>query len=251
MAAGQVGGISYNASHQAEMYASNLLMNYNLLKVAFDLKIPKVMLISSSCLYPAKLPPPFSEDSIFIGLPESTNDGYAAAKLTAIRQLLIYRKNYGFNWQVCIPTNVYGIAGLDFERAHVIPQMIHKIMTAKLAKELKVEFYGDGSPIREFIYSEDLGDAVYQIYAAQIPNPIINVSTGSSITILKLATLIAKICDYSGDLVFNPNFPNGHPNKSLNRDILTKFGWEATTSLENGIALLVEDYITRYLSDKY
>lgn len=246
MAAGQVGGISFNASHQSEQYSSNLLMNYNLLKVGFDLRISKLLLISSSCLYPANLLPPFSEESVFLGLPESTNDGYAAAKLAAIRQLLIYRNNYELDWQVCIPTNVYGVGDVNFEMAHVIPQMIHKIIRAKIGKESKVEFYGDGTPIREFIFNSDLGDALYWIYSNEISESIINISTGHSISIRELAELIANICDFKGELTFNPNYPNGHPNKSLNSDILAKSGWRARVGLENGIALLVKDYVTKH-----
>jgi GDP-L-fucose synthase len=247
MAAGEVGGISYNASHQAEMYSSNLIMNYNLLKVAFELKVSKLLLVSSSCLYPAHLPPPFLEDNIFSGLPESTNDGYAAAKLSAIRQLLMYRNNYGLNWQVCIPTNVYGLGDTKLEKAHVIPQMIHKIMMAKMTGKLKVEFYGDGTPIREFIYNSDLGDAVHWIHSTPVRDPIVNISVGSSITMLDLAKLVASVCDYDGELFFNSNFPNGHPNKSLHKGIMTASGWKSKTSLENGIKLLVTDYRIRHL----
>ena len=251
MAAGLVGGISFNATHQAELYTSNLLMNYNLLKVAFDLGVSKFLLISSSCLYPSKLDPPFREESIFMGLPEPTNDGYAAAKIAAIRQLLVYRNNYNLDWQACIPTNAYGIAEMDFEKAHVIPQMIHKIMDAKIGMKQEVEFFGDGTPIREFIFNSDLANALVWIYSRKIIEPIINISTGRSVSINELARIVANNCGYNGKLVFNPSYPNGHPNKSLDIKTLTKSGWNAKISLEEGIAFLVADYKRKYLPNKY
>lgn len=249
MAAGLVGGISFNATHQEELYSSNLLMNYNLLKVAFDLRVSKFLLISSSCLYPAKLAPPFSEGSIFMGLPEPTNDGYAAAKIAAIRQLLMYRNNYNLDWKVCIPTNAYGITEMNFEKAHVIPQMIHKIMQAKMSLEPEVEFFGDGTPIREFIFNSDLASAIVWIYSRGLPEPIMNISTRRSVSIKELARIVADSCEYQGELIFNPSFPNGHPNKSLDNRILTKSGWKPKMSLEEGIALLVRDYMRKTLPE--
>ena len=241
MAAGHVGGISFNTKNQAELFSSNLLMNFNLLKAAFDLRITKLVLISSSCLYPANLNSPFSEDSLFMGLPEPTNDGYAAAKLTAIRQLLVYRNNYGLNWQTCIPTNVYGLENLDIERAHVIPQMIQKIIAAKKSGSSQVEFFGDGTPIREFIFNTDLGDAIHWIHSRRVSEPIINVSPGNPINMRELAILVADVCGYQGDLVFNSNFPNGHPDKSLYNNVLSESGWKPGVSLRSGIELLVKD----------
>jgi len=245
MAAGHVGGISFNTKNQAELFDSNLLMNFNLLKAAFELRIRKLMLISSSCLYPAKLKSPFSEDDLFIGLPEPTNDGYAAAKLSAIRQLLVYRNNYGLNWQTCISTNVYGVDSVSFEKAHVIPQMIQKMIVAKESDSSKVEFFGDGTPIREFIFNTDLSDAIHWIHANEVSKPIINVSPGHPINMRDLAILVADVCEYRGDLVFNSKFPNGHPDKSLNSNILSESGWRPGVSLKSGIELLVKDSLTQ------
>ncbi len=239
MAAGRVGGIAFNIGSQVEQYRSNLLMNFNLIEVCARLGIQKLLLISSSCIYPMDASVPLQEEHLFDGLPHPTNEGYAAAKSVAIRHLLIYKRQLALDWMVLIPTNVYGVRDETGTQGHVIPQLVTKFMDAKLKKTGTVEIWGDGSPIREFLFNEDLGRAVLELCHRPAPADLVNVSSGEPISIRMLAEKISEQIGYEGEIVFDSSKPNGHPNKSMDGSRLRDFGWKPNINLDKGLELVI------------
>lgn len=235
MAAGVVGGISFNSENQVSQYSKNLIMNYNLLTACSDFGIEKLLLVSSSCIYPATSKTPIEESSLFEGPPESTNLGYAAAKLAAINQLLIVRKTLKYNWGACIPTNVIGHEKNFSLDSHVVPSLIRNISQIRTDGLNTLKIWGDGTPVREFIHNLDLGSAIVFLESLGSYPEIINVGTSESITIIDLVTQIAQLMNLDLRIECDISRPNGHPNKSLDSTLIRDLGWTPCYSLKSAL----------------
>lgn len=234
MAAGKVGGIEFNRSNQVFQYQYNQKINENLLNASSDVSINKLILISSSCIYPVLSPKPLKEDNLFNGLPEITNEGYAAAKSNAVRHLLLRRNYEKRNWCALIPTNIYGNVNHFLNDDHVLPMIIKKFRSG----ESVIDIWGDGTPSRQFLSNIDLGRAVY--FAIQNDNlpPVLNVSTDESVSIKELIDKMVKIFKFNGEIRFDNSKPNGNPDKRLDTKLMAGLGWTSTISLDSGLSSL-------------
>lgn len=235
MAAGVVGGISFNSGNQVSQYSSNLIMNYNLLTACSEFGIEKLLLVSSSCIYPATSKTPIKESSLFEGPPEPTNLGYAAAKLAAVNQLLIVRKTLKYNWGVCLPTNVIGYEKNFSQDSHVVPSLIRNFSQIRADGLNTLKIWGDGTPVREFIHNLDLGFAIVFLESLRSYPEIINIGTSETITINDLVTQIAQLMDLNLQIERDVSKPNGHPNKSLDSTQIRDLGWNPCYSLKGAL----------------
>jgi GDP-L-fucose synthase len=241
MAAGKVGGIDFNQRNQILQYEYNQKLNENLLLAASKVSIKRFILISSSCIYPVSSVKPIKEADLFNGLPEATNEGYAAAKSNAIRHLLLRRKYEDRNWSALIPTNIYGNVSHFLTDDHVLPMLIRKFQSGVNV----INVWGDGTPIRQFLNNYDLGLAVrFSILNDGLP-PILNVSTDESVTIKELINKLVQNFKFKGEIIFDVSKPNGNPDKSLDNSLMKGVGWKSTISLESGLTSLVS-----YLNSK-
>jgi GDP-L-fucose synthase len=244
MAAATVGGILANDSRPAEFIYDNLAIETNVIHAAWRTRVQKLLFLGSSCIYPRMAPQPMSEDCLLTGPLEPTNQWYAIAKIAGVKLCQAYRRQYGCDFISAMPTNLYG-PGDNFELAssHVVPALIRKCHEAKAAGRQAVEIWGTGRPRREFLYVEDLTDALVFImthYSAEEP---LNVGTGQDIKVAELARLIADVVEFDGDFAFDPSKPDGTPRKLLDVSRLHALGWHARTSLEEGLAATYRWYL--------
>jgi GDP-L-fucose synthase len=242
MAAGVVGGISFNSGNQVSQYSKNLMMNYNLLTACSEFGIDKLLLVSSSCIYPTNSKTPIAESSLFEGPPEPTNVGYAAAKLAAINHLLIVRKTLKYNWGACLPTNVIGHEKNFLLDSHVVPSLVRNISQIRAGGMNNLKIWGDGSPVREFIHNLDLGFAI--VFLENLPNypEIVNVGTSETITIIDLVNQIAQIMQLDLQIERDVTKPNGHPNKSLDSTLIRDLGWSPCYSLNSALNDIISKF---------
>ena len=242
MAAGVVGGISFNSGNQVSQYSKNLIMNYNLLTACSEFGIDKLLLVSSSCIYPATSKTPIQESSLFEGPPEPTNAGYAAAKLAAINQLLIVRKTLKYNWGACLPTNVIGHEKNFSLDSHVVPSLIRNISQIRADGLNTLKIWGDGSPVREFIHNLDLGFAIVFLESLTSYPEIVNVGTSETITIIDLVTQIAQLMQLDLQIERDVSKPNGHPNKSLDSSLIRDLGWSPCYPLNRALIDVISKF---------
>ena len=252
MAAAKAGGILVNQKFQKDFFFDNIEIQNNLLKLALIKKVKRVIYLGTSCIYPKYSKNPIKENSLLTGKLEKTNQCYAIAKISGI----ILAESLYFDQKldiVCLmPTNLYGENdNYDQFSGHVIPAIINKIYKAKLNKKKYVKLLGTGKPIREFLYVDDLAQAIFQIMKTDRHTilkkcfksfPLINVGSGSSISISKLAKKIASIIEYKGKIIFDHNYPDGTPKKNLNSEIINSLGWFPQTKLEEGLKKSVDFY---------
>lgn len=236
IAAAKVGGIKANADYPVEFLSENLQIQNNLINSAFEANVKRVVFLGSSCIYPKLSPQPIKEKYLLTGALEPTNEPYAIAKLAGLKLIQAYRKEFQKNWISLMPTNVYGPRdNFDPDSSHVLPGLIRKFHDAKSNNRKSVALWGTGSPRREFLYSEDLADAVIFLlenYDSDIP---INVGTGLDIEIADLADLVARIVGYKGKISWNNTMPDGTPRKLLDISLLKSLGWTPKTELSYGI----------------
>ena len=237
MAAGKVGGIEYNNSNQILQYKTNHKINFNLIESCAENNITKLILLSSSCIYPKDAIAPIEENSLFKGLPEITNEGYSLAKEAAVRHLLMYRNKDFPSWQVLVPSNLYGYTKNYLKDDHVIPMLIKKFQK----NQKQIEIWGDGSAVRQFLHHKDLGEAVKKILMSNINNPILNVAPVDSISIFELVKLLSNIFEFTGDVIYDKNKPNGHPDKRISNAVLKEAGWVSSINLRQGLINLVRE----------
>lgn len=242
MAAGQVGGILFNSTAQQEQFNSNFFMNFNLIEACLTSKISNLYLISSSCIYPEHATIPMTEGEIFHGLPHPTNEGYAIAKSAAVRQVLLYRRIYGLNWKVVVPTNIYGIKDNFNKREHVIPQLISKINESIKMKRGYITVAGDGSPIREFLLNSEFGKSIRYFIEENSDFEVLNVSSGEPVTITNLVEMISEMFEFNGEVFFDISQPNGHPNKTLDITLQSNLGWKNTVKLRDGLESVIQNF---------
>ena len=239
LAAAKVGGIGANAYYPGHFIYDNLMIQTNVIHAARKFGVKKLLFLGSSCIYPKFAEQPITEDQLLGGHLEPSNDSYAIAKIAGIKMCQAYRKQYGFNAISLMPTNLYGPNdNYDLDSSHVLPAMIRKFHEAKD----KVTLWGDGSAMREFLYVDDLAEAAFKCMVSYDSEEIINVGTGKDITIKELATTIADVVGFKGEIVWDTSKPNGTPRKVLNVDKIKSLGWEPKVGLREGIQKTYELY---------
>lgn len=241
--AAKVGGIVANMTKPAEFIYDNLMIAANLIHASYVFKAKKLLFLGSSCIYPRNCAQPICEEYLLSGPLEETNRAYAIAKISGIELCQSYNKQYGTNFISCMPTNLYGPQdNFDLKNSHVIPALISKIIYAKDNQEKFVNIWGTGEPKREFLYVDDLADAIVFLMQNYNSSEIINIGTGQDISIKDLAQTIKKIVNYNGKLEFDTSKPDGTPRKLLNIERISKLGWQAETGLEEGLKKTIDWY---------
>ena len=243
-AAAKVGGIGGNNAFPVEFLTQNLQIQSNLMDAAHAAKTEKFVFLGSSCIYPRNCPQPIKEDYLLTGELEQTNSAYAIAKIAGIELIKSYRKEYGYKWISLMPTNLYGPNdNFDLETSHVLPALIRKFIEAKQNNKSEVTVWGSGTPLREFLHTDDLAKAVLLCMEKYDDAQQINVGSGVEISILDLANKIAEKVGFSGSIVMDANKPDGTPRKVLDITKVSNLGWKPTISLDQGIASTVEWYL--------
>ncbi len=236
LAAGRVGGIRANMSMPAKFIYENLMIQTNVIHSAYLFGTAKLLFLGSACSYPRECLQPMKEESLLSGYLEPTNEPYAVAKIAGIKMCQAYNRQYGVNFIYAVPTNVYGQNdNFNLDDSHVIPALIMKINEAKIKRKPTVTVWGTGTPVREFMYVEDLADACLFLMEHYNEADIINIGSGEEISIQKLAILVKEVVGYNGNLIFDASNPDGFPRKSLDISKLAKLGWQAKTSLNEGL----------------
>lgn len=247
VAAAKVGGILANNTYRAEFLYDNLCIQNNLIHGAHVHGVKKLLFLGSSCIYPKLAPQPLKEEYLLSGYLEPTNEPYAIAKITGIKMCEAYRDQYGCNFISAMPTNMYGPNdNYHPENSHVLPALIRKFHEAKVAGAAEVVVWGDGSPMREFLYADDLANALVYLMLNYNEKEFVNVGYGSDITIGDLAKLIGSIVGYTGNIVFDASKPNGTPKKLMDSGRLFATGWKPKTNLEQGIKMAYEDFLSKH-----
>lgn len=236
LAAAKVGGIHANATYPAEFIYQNLQIQNNVIDSAYRNDCKKLLFLGSSCIYPKLCPQPIKEEYLLTGPLEPTNDAYALAKIAGIKMCQAYRKQYGFDAISAMPTNLYG-PGDNYhpENSHVIPALIRRFHEAKVAGAEKVTIWGTGKALREFLYVDDMAEACVFLLENYSDFEHVNVGSGSDISIIDTARLIAKAVGFEGSIDTDPTKPDGTPRKLLDVGKLTGMGWKATTPLQEGL----------------
>ena len=235
-AAAKVGGIGANSTYPAEFIYDNLMIQTNLIHAAHEMQVKKLLFLGSSCIYPKMALQPLKEEYLLTGALEPTNEAYAIAKISGIKMCEFYAKQYGDCFISAMPTNLYGINdNFDLQKSHVLPALLRKLHEAKVNQEPQVVVWGTGTPRREFLFVDDLANACVFLLQNYAQPEFVNIGTGSDLTIAELARLMASIVGYQGELVFDVTKPDGTPVKRLDVSALRFLGWQASTSLEEGI----------------
>lgn len=237
LAAAKVGGILANDTYPADFLYDNLVIETNVIGAAFQAGVRKLLFLGSSCIYPKFAPQPIPEDALLTGALEPTNEWYALAKIAGIKLCDAYRKQYGADFISAMPSNLYGPGdNFDLRTSHVLPALMRKAHEAKLAGARSLEVWGTGTPRREFLYVDDLADALVFLLKHYSEPGHINVGTGEDVTIRELAELICRTVGFEGELVFDSSKPDGTPRKLMDVGKLSAMGWRARTSLPEGVA---------------
>lgn len=254
LAAARVGGILANDTYKAEFLYQNAMIAANVIHAAWKFGVRKLINLGSSCIYPKHARQPMLEEALLTGSLESTNEPYAIAKIAAIKLCRYYNEQYSTNFISAMPTNLYGPGdNFDLETSHVVPALVRKFSEAHRTKgdtDEPVTLWGDGTPMREFLYVDDLADALLflleHVDAEQMREVsrdyFVNVGTGSDVTVRKLAEMIAEAVGWSGEMLWDTTKPNGTPRKLMDVSALTHLGWQATTDLLSGIGQTITWY---------
>jgi len=238
LAAAKVGGIEANNTYPADFAYINLAIETNVIKAAHDHKVKKLLFLGSSCIYPKNCPQPIKEEYLLTGPLEPTNEAYAIAKIAGLKMCQFFKKQYGDDFISAMPTNLYGPNdNYDLQTSHLLPALIRKIHEAKVNNAPYVELWGTGTPRREFLYVDDLADAVVFLIKTYEGEEHINIGTGEDVTILELAEIIKEIVGYSGKIKFDATKPDGTMRKLLDVSKLAELGWKSGVSLKEGIEL--------------
>jgi len=245
IAAAKVGGINANNIYRADFIYQNLMIEANLVHGAHLAGVQSLMFLGSSCIYPKLAPQPMSEDALLTGLLEPTNEPYAIAKIAGIKLCEAYNHQFGRQYISVMPTNLYGPNdNYDLNNSHVLPALIRKAHEAKLRGDTQLEVWGTGKPMREFLYADDLADACVHLMQTGYDGPLVNIGTGTDVTIRELAETVLEVVGFQGDLRFDATKPDGTPRKLMDVSRLTGLGWTAKTSLKQGIQLAYQDFLS-------
>ena len=246
LAAAKVGGIVANNTYRADFLYENLAIQNNVIHQAYLQGAKKLLFLGSSCIYPKLAPQPLKEDYLLTGLLEPTNEPYAIAKIAGIKLCDAYRDQYGCNFISVMPTNLYGYNdNYHPENSHVLPALIRKFHEAKTSGAASVTVWGTGSPLREFLFADDLADACYFLMQEYNEAGLVNIGTGLDLSIKDLALLIKEVVGFTGDLVFDTSKPDGTPRKLLDVSKLHKLGWKHRIALQDGLALAYQDFLKK------
>jgi GDP-L-fucose synthase len=250
LAAAKVGGIVANDTLRGEFLYDNLAIAANVIHAAHTNGTEKLMFLGSSCIYPRLAPQPLREDSILTGALEPTNEPYAIAKIAGIKMAEAYRSQYGADFINVMPTNLYGPGDYYHpEYSHVVAALIRRFHEAKVLGASNVIVWGTGTPRREFLYVDDLADACVHLMKTYSSVEMVNIGTGEDITIAEFARVVAAAVGYTGGITFDPSRPDGTPRKLLDVGRLARLGWRAKTSLQEGIKLAYQAYLSEQRED--
>ena len=243
-AAGRVGGILANSRHPAEFLFQNLQVQNNVIHGAYQAGVRKLLFLGSSCIYPRLAPQPLKEEYLLSGPLEPTNEWYAVAKIAGIKMCQAYRRQYGCDFISAMPTNMYGPNdNYDLQGSHVLPALIRKFHEAKVANAPTVTCWGTGSPLREFLYSDDLARACVFLLENYSEEQFINVGSGSEVSVRELTETIKRVIGFSGQIVWDKTKPDGTPRKLMDSSRLFALGWRPQVELESGIRLAYQDFV--------
>jgi GDP-L-fucose synthase len=259
LAAAKVGGILANNSYPADFIRDNLGVQLNVIHEAWRAGVKRLLFLGSSCIYPRDCPQPMKEEHLLTGPLEPTNRAYALAKISGVEMCWSYNRQHGTRFLAPMPTNLYGPGdSYDLQNSHVLPALIRKIHEAKQLGERQVTLWGSGRPRREFLYSDDLGEAcaflmrlpdeAFGRLVAPAQAPLINIGAGSDQSIAELATTIAEVLGYDGKFVYDASKPDGTPRKLLDVSRMSALGWKAKLGLREGVARAYEDFKTHRAS---
>ena len=253
LAAAKVGGIHANNTYPAEFIYQNLMMEANIIHEAFNHGVQKLLFLGSSCIYPKLVEQPMKEDALLTGVLEATNEPYAIAKIAGIKLCESYNRQYGVDYRSVMPTNLYGVGdNYHPENSHVIPALIRRFHEAKMNNAPEVVIWGSGSPMREFLYVDDMAAA--SVYVMNLDKTIydqhtepmlshINVGFGSDVTIKALAQSISAVVGYQGGIGFDITKPDGTARKLMDSRRLNSLGWQAQVNLKDGLTKAYQDYL--------
>lgn len=247
LAAAKVGGIHANNTYPADFIYDNLMIQNNVIKAAHDYKVKKLLFLGSTCIYPKMAPQPIREEYLLTGALEETNEAYAVAKIAGLEMCKFFKRQYGDNFISCMPTNLYGPNdNFDLKSSHVLPALIRKFHEAKINGSDTVEVWGTGTPLREFIYVDDMADACVFLMENYDGEQHVNIGTGEEVSIRQLAETVKEVVGFEGELVFNTDMPDGTPRKLTTVDKLHRLGWKHKVSLNEGIKNAYNWFLENY-----
>jgi GDP-L-fucose synthase len=233
-----------NNTYRADFLYENLAIQNNVIHAAYVNQVTKLMFLGSSCIYPKLAPQPLKESYLLTGLLEPTNEPYAIAKIAGIKMCEAYRAQYGCNFISVMPTNLYGPNdNYDLQNSHVLPAMIRKFHEAKTRGDQSMELWGTGSPMREFLYADDLAEACLFLMETYNESELVNIGTGVDVTIKELAQTVQQIVGFSGTIQWDTNRPDGTPRKLMDVSKLHGLGWKHHIELAQGIQLAYQDFL--------
>lgn len=243
LAAAKVGGIHANNTYPAEFIYQNLMIQNNVIHSAYEVGVKKLLFLGSSCIYPKFAPQPMKEEHLLTGVLEPTNEAYAIAKIAGLKMVEYYKKQFDVNYISAMPTNLFGPGdNYDLQNSHVLPALIRKFHEAKEGNKAFVEVWGSGKPKREFLFIDDLAEAILFLMQNYDGSEFVNIGTGKDISIADLASLIKDVTGFKGNLKFNSDKPDGTPRKLMDVSRINTLGWKASTSLEEGIKKAYQAY---------
>jgi GDP-L-fucose synthase len=246
LAAAKVGGIVANNTYRAEFIHDNLCIQNNIIHQSYLKGVKKLMFFGSSCIYPKFAPQPLKEEYLLSGPLEHTNEPYAIAKIAGIKMVEAYRDQYNCNFISVMPTNLYGLNdNYHPQNSHVLPALIRRFHEAKVSGASSVEIWGTGSPMREFLYADDLADAALYLMLNYNGKQFVNVGSNADLSIKDLAITIKNIVGFEGELKFDSSKPDGTPKKLMDSSYLNELGWRFKTTLEEGIHLAYADFLSK------
>ena len=247
LAAAKVGGIHANNTYPADFIYDNLMIQNNVIKAAHDFEVKKLLFLGSTCIYPKMAPQPIKEEYLLTGALEETNEAYAVAKIAGLEMCKFFKRQYGDNFISCMPTNLYGPNdNFDLKNSHVLPALIRKFHEAKVNNSDVVEVWGTGTPLREFLYVDDMADACVFLMENYDGEQHVNIGTGEEVSIRELAETVKEVVGFEGELVFNTEMPDGTPRKLTTVDKLHSLGWSHKVSLNRGIKLAYTWFLENY-----
>jgi GDP-L-fucose synthase len=247
VAAAKVGGIVANSTKPAQFLYENLQIQNHLIHGAHLAGVKKLLFLGSSCIYPKLAPQPLKEEYLLTGSLEPTNEWYAVAKIAGIKMCQAYRRQYGCDFISAMPTNMYGPNdNYDLQGSHVLPALIRKFHEAKITRAASVTCWGTGTPLREFLYADDLARACVFLMEHYSEEQFINIGSGSDLSIRELAEIVRQIVGYAGEIVWDTSKPDGTPRKLMDGSRLAALGWKPEIDLPTGIRLAYDDFLKRF-----
>ncbi len=238
LAAAKVGGINANNTTPAEFIYDNMQVQCNVIHCCHQYGVKKLLFLGSTCIYPKMAPQPIPEDALLTGPLETTNEAYAVAKIAGMEMCKFYKRQYGDDFISCMPTNLYGSHdNYDLKGSHVLPAMIRKFHEAKLGNAPSVELWGTGTPLREFLYVDDMADACVFLLENYDGEQHVNIGTGKEVTIKELAEMVKETVGFEGEIIWNDSMPDGTPRKLTDVTKLHSLGWRHKVELEEGIKM--------------